>query len=130
MKIVRRWAYLAATIACFGFSSTAQSLTAQQLSPVYIDPDNGVVYFLVANNGFKTINNLFGTVYGYGSVARKGVWQVNNPHSQGIKVSLGAHRPGSVALYRFMVTQDNMDFTGYMLQVKEDGLFFPLKIRR
>lgn len=129
MKIVHRWTVLAAFIACLGVSSTAQSFTAQQLSPVYIDPENGFVYFLVANNGFRTINNLFGTVYGYGSPVRKGTWQVNNPHSEGMKVSLGAHRPGSTSLYRFMVTPDNMDFTSFALKIEEDSLFFPSKVR-
>ncbi len=129
MKIVRRWAVFAAITACLGVSSPAQSFTAQQLSPVYVDPDGGFVYFLVQNNGFRTINNLFGTVYGYGSSMRSGMWQVNNPHSQGIKVSLGAHRPGSAALYRFMVAPDNMDFTDFMLKINENSLFFPIRLR-
>lgn len=130
MKKIRHWALLAAIVACFGASSTTQASTAQQLSPVYIDPDHGFIYFLVANNGFKTIKNLFGTVYGYGSPVRRGTWQVNNPHSEGLKVSLGDHRPGSAALYRFMVTRDNMDFTGYRLTIKEESLFFKSKLRQ
>jgi len=130
MKYFHRYAYLAAIVACFGVSSPAQSLTVEQLSPVYVDPDSGFVYFLVKNNGYRTINNLFGTVYGYGSLVRSGTWRVNNQHSQGIKVSLGDHRPGSTALYRFMVTPDNMDFSNFMLKINENSLFFPLRSKR
>ena len=85
-------------------------MLATQLNPVYIDPHAGFIYFLVLNNGQRTISNLFGTVYGAGSVARRGAYLINNPNTDGIKVSIGAHISGSVAMYRFVVAPDNMDF--------------------
>ncbi len=130
MKYFQRWAFAAAIFATFCLSAPLSAQTARQMSPVYIDPDNGFVYFLVSNNGSKTISNLFGTVYAYGSPVRPGLWRINNPHAEGMKVSLGAHRPGSAALYRFMVSSDNMDFTNYMLGIDDDSLFFPVRAGR
>jgi len=116
----------AAIFACAAAApATAQVLQAQQLTPVYIDPDHGFVYFLVKNNGSTTIHNLFGWVFGFGSPAREGAYLVNNPHSEGLKVSLGPHIPGSVALYRFMAAPDNMDFANYRLLVHKESLRFP-----
>ncbi len=118
---------LAAIFAWFALATPVMGQNASQLLPVYLDQQNGFVYFLVQNNGSKTIYNLFGWVYGSGSPSRKGVYLINNPNQEGMKISLGEHVPGSAAMYRFPVTADNMDFTEYRLAVNTLSLRYPTR---
>lgn len=125
MKKLRIWIVFAAIIATVALSAGhSHAFQASPLKPVYIDPENGFVYFLVRNNGVRTIKSLYGRVFGAGSPYRPGVYLLNNPHSGGLKVSLGPHLPGSVAMYRFMISTDRMDFSDYGLLVMDDSLFY------
>lgn len=107
-----------------GYSFAGKAL---QLGPTFIDRENGYVYFLVHNGWDRKIVNLFGSVYGYGLPNIPGAMLVNNPHSRGMKVSLGEHIPNSTAMYRFMLSTDLAVFPGYKLVVNDDSLFHQLK---
>lgn len=112
--------------AIFAFPGFVSAGNAVQLEPVYIDRDNGFIYFLVQNMWDKNINNLYGRVYGYGLPKIPGVMLSNNPHSPGMKVSLGGHLPGSSALYRFKLPEEMTVFPHYNLVVNDDSLFHPV----
>lgn len=109
-----------------GFSSAQNAV---QLDPVYIDRDNGFIYFLVLNRWGKDINSLYGRVYGYGLPKIPGIMLTNNPHSPGMKVSLGGHLPGSSALYRFRLPEEMTVFPHYNLVINDDSLFHPVTTR-
>lgn len=115
--------------AIFSWVAPADAENAVQLTPVYIDRGAGYVYFLVGNRGDRTISNLYGWVYGFGSSERPGAYLLNNPHSQGLKVSLGDHRPGTVAMYRFMTPPEKLLFQNYFLIVQDEGLRHPWRLR-
>jgi len=127
MRWTRFLPLAALTAAIFAWPGHACAQSAVQLTPVFIDKDHGYVYFLVRNRSAETINNLFGWVYGYGSEERPGTHLINNPHAQGMKVSLGDHVPGSVAMYRFMIPENWMNYPRFSLLVADDGLFYPRK---
>lgn len=116
----------ALTGAIFAIPNPSSAGKTIQLDPVYIDRDNGFVYFLVQNRWDKNINNLYGWVYGYGLPKIPGVMLTNNPHSPGMKVSLGGHAPGSTAMYRFKVPEEMTMFPHYNLVVNDDSLFHPM----
>ena len=117
---------VAMAAAIFAWPGHAMGQSAAQLTPVYVDRDGGHIYFLVRNRGVDTIHNLFGWVYGYGARERPGAYLVNNPHAQGLKVSLGDHVPGSVAMYRFTATASLwLYFPAYTLLVSDSSLFHP-----
>lgn len=125
MKKLHVLTVFAAIIAMIALSTgAAHAFRANPLKPVYIDPENGFVYFLVRNNGIRTIESLYGRVFGAGSPYRPGVHLLNNPHSGGLKVSLGPHQPGTVAMYRFMVSTDRLDFENFGLLIMDDSIFY------
>ncbi|MBI4665381.1 MAG: hypothetical protein HY751_03100 [Nitrospinae bacterium] len=107
----------------------AMASNARPLDPVYIDRDAGFVYFLVENRWKTDIESLYGWVYGHGSPSVPGVYLSNNPHIQGMKVSLGSHVPGSAALYRFPLRGDSTEFPRYSLAVNDKSLFHPVNMR-
>jgi hypothetical protein len=111
--------------AIFAFPCLSSAGKAVQLEPVYIDRDNGFVYFLIYNKWDKYINSLYGRVYGYGLPKIHGIMLTNNPHSPGMKVSLGGHVPGSTAMYRFKLPEEMTVFPHYTLVINDDSLFHP-----
>lgn len=115
--------------AIFALPGLSYAGNAVQLEPVYIDRDKGFVYFLVQNRWDKNINNLYGRVYGYGLPKIPGVMLANNPHSPGMKVSLGGHLPGYSALYRFRLPEEMTVFPYYNLVINDDSLFHPVTSR-
>jgi len=150
-----RW--VAQALLCYGVSGTAQGfeMKKRQLLPIVailfalcspgsaqgamavadpqltlVDHDEGYVHFLVYNGWHKTIDSLYGRVYGYGGPERPGLHLVNNPHAQGMKISLGPHLPGSMALYRFMTPKDQTWFHRYTLTINDKSLHHPRKILR
>ncbi len=90
---------------------------------VFVDRDNGFVYFTVYNNGFATISNLFGYVLGDGNPELPGRRLMNNPNQGGMKVSLGKHYPGTLAMYRFKTLPPFMIYPEYSLFIT-NGIFF------
>lgn len=121
---------LVAAIIAGGVNSPAFGQSATQVPPAFIDPDQGFVYFLVLNRWGRTINNVFGRVLGYGLRELPGAHLLNNPHQEGLKVSLGKHIPGSVAMYRFQTPGAWMFFPEYTLLINDHSLFQPRKYQR
>lgn len=112
--------------AIFAIPTLSSAGKAIQLEPVYIDRDKGFVYFLVQNRWEKNITSLYGWVYGHGLPKIPGVMLTNNPHSPGMKVSLGGHIPGSTAMYRFKLPEEMTVFPHYNLVINDDSLFHPM----
>lgn len=112
--------------AIFAMPSLSVAANAVQIEPVYIDRDCGFVYFIVQNRWNQSINKLYGWVYGYGLPRISGVMLINNPHSPGMKVSLGGHIPGSAAMYRFKLPEGMTVFPQYTLIVNDDSIFHPM----
>lgn len=112
--------------AIFAMPSLSVAANAVQIEPVYIDRDCGFVYFIVQNRWNQSINKLYGWVYGYGFPRISGVMLINNPHSPGMKVSLGGHIPGSAAMYRFKLPEGMTVFPQYTLIVNDDSIFHPM----
>lgn len=108
----------------------AMGQNAVQLTPVMVDRADGFVYFLVMNKGPHTISSLFGWVYGHGAPEAPGAYLVNNPHARAQKVSLGGHVPGSVAMYRFAVSEAGAFFPAYTLLVSDRSLFHERGVSR
>jgi hypothetical protein len=109
--------------AIFALPGFASAGNAVQLEPVYIDRDNGFVYFIVQNRWDRDISKLYGWVYGYGLPKIPGIMLTNNPHSPGMKVSLGGHIPGSSAMYRFKLPEEMTVFPQYSLVLNDDSVF-------
>lgn len=112
--------------AIFAIPPLSSAGRAIQLDPVYIDRDNGFVYFLVQNRWEKNITSLYGWVYGHGLPKFPGAHLTNNPHSPGMKVSLGGHIPGSTAMYRFKLPEEMTVFPNYNLVINDNSLFHPM----
>ncbi|VAX19805.1 hypothetical protein MNBD_NITROSPINAE02-2174 [hydrothermal vent metagenome] len=115
---------LIGAILAAGVNSPAYGFgAAQQIKPAYVDRNQGFVYFIVLNKWEHTISNLFGWVYGHGNAPA--AYLVNNPNQEGIKVSIGPHAPGTLALYRFQVPERYIFFPQFALLVMDKGLFHP-----
>ncbi len=106
-------------------NTPARAQNALQIPPAFIDREHGFTYFLVRNQWSHTVNNIFGSVYGFGSLNFPGLHIINNPHSEGMKVSLGIHYPGSVAMYRFQIPSGRLFFPKYILRINDNSLFYP-----
>ncbi len=100
--------------------ANAQSATA--VRPVMVDRENGFVMFVVKNNWSETIGSLFGKVYAYAKAGGGVAAVVNNPNAGAIKISLGEHRPGTYALYRFKVPEDALYYPDYRLYIENLSL--------
>ncbi|MBI4827688.1 MAG: hypothetical protein HY804_02565 [Nitrospinae bacterium] len=83
---------------------------------------------MIYNAGARQINNVFGWVYGTGSDERPGTHLINDPHAQALKVSLGRHVPGSLGLYQFAVSPDDLIFDSYALVVRDKALRHPARV--
>ncbi len=92
-------------------------------SPTLVDRNQGFVYFTVYNAWNQPISRLFGKVYGYGLQGFRSPALINNPDQSGMKVSLGAHLPGTYALYRFKTPVGWTIFPRYALSVAEENIF-------
>jgi hypothetical protein len=113
-------------VAIFALPGLSVAENAVQLEPVYIDRDNGYVYFIVQNRWDQDIKKLYGWVYGHGLPKIHGIMLANNPHSPGMKVSLGEHIPRSSAMYRFKLPEEMTVFPHYRLVVNDDSVFHPM----
>ncbi|MBI5814968.1 MAG: hypothetical protein HZB29_05095 [Nitrospinae bacterium] len=120
MRFKAVFATITAILASYGVSSASYG---EQLAPVYIDREAGYVYFLVQNNWNKPINNLFGWVYGSDPKGREAARLVNNPHQQGMKVSIESHSPGNAGLYRFKIPAEYSAYPEYRLIIQNDSLY-------
>ncbi len=115
---------LIGAILAAGVNSPAYGFdAARQIKPVFVDRDQGFVYFIVLNGWEHTINNLFGWVYGHGNAPN--AYLVNNPNREGMKVSIGPHLPGALAMYRFKVPERYIYFPRYALLVMDKSLRYP-----
>jgi len=122
MKLKVIFAVLVAVFAGYGASFASN---AAPLEPAYIDRDAGYLYFLVQNNWDKPIKGLFGRVYGYGASGAPNVWYlVNNPHQEGMKISLEEHVPGATGMYRFKIPEDFAGFPRYSLKVENGSVYY------
>lgn len=113
--------------AFFAFSllfqpSVANAQSAVAVRPVMIDRENGFVMFMVKNNWTDTIGTLFGKVYAYAKAGGGVAAVVNNPNAGAIKISIGEHRPGSYALYRFQIPEDALNYPDYRLYIENLSL--------
>ena len=108
---------------------TATAAYAMSVPPSFVDRANGFVYFVVYNGWEHTVDTLFGRVYGYGLPGRPGSYLINSPDQPAMKVSIGVHRPGRVALYRFKVPEGWTRFPRFGLTVGEKQLFYPRNVR-
>lgn len=112
--------------AIFAMPALSEASNAVTLEPVYIDRENGYVFFIVQNRWDRDIDKLYGWVYGYGLPRIQGLMLANNPHSPGMKVSLGGHIPGSAAMYRFRLPEEMTAFPHYNLVIHDDSVFHPM----
>ncbi|MBF0169669.1 MAG: hypothetical protein HQK87_01045 [Nitrospinae bacterium] len=101
----------------------AEAAYAKAVPPTLVDRGDGFVYFTVYNGWSHPITNLFGKVYGYGLRGLRGAMLINNPDQAGMKVSIGLHRPGTYALYRFKTPEGWTVFPRYALTLVEENLF-------
>ena len=99
-------------------------------SPKYTLADNAKnIMFKIRNNTTRSIANIYAWIYEVTKDNNKRVpvyRLLNNPNNGGILVKGGAHRPGTVVDWRFLlVSADKNNINGeYTLWVNHRGVFF------
>ncbi len=88
------------------------------------DERNNGVYFPLTNNSVKSIDQIFGRVYGYSKEKPYAFRLVNNPHEAATRVTPEQHQPGKTAIYRFNVPNYRLKHEKYGLVVFDVSISF------